>query len=147
MAVERTAGPAGTERILLVEDEDEVRHLAQEILEGQGYTVLAAADATEARVLLDGCNNAIDLLLTDVVLPGVRGTDLAETLTRELPFLRVLFMSGYAGGEGGLTEFPAGTPFLAKPFRPDELASRVREVLGEGGLPKVRSGSRRRAKS
>jgi CheY-like chemotaxis protein len=117
---------SGTETILIAEDEEAVRRLSRRALERQGYTVLAAPNALEALHAAESHAGAIHLLVTDVVMPGMNGPDLARDLTRLRPDVRVLFMSGYAG-EAKVQ------PFLAKPFLPETLVKRVREVLD--GVP------------
>lgn len=122
--------PGGTETILLVEDAQAVRQLALTILEGLGYKVIEAADGRAAKQKCQTADSGIALLLTDVVLPGISGRELAEQLLESHPALRVLFMSGYTDdavvGHNVLT---AGANFIQKPFSPDQLALRVREVL------------------
>ena len=120
------AGAAGT--ILLVEDEDVVRSLARRVLEQQGYTVLESRDGYEAVELAEGDNRPIDLLLTDVVMPGLRGHEVANRVAASRPGIKVLYMSGYAdedlpGGEGD------DRHFLEKPFSTDALARKIRELL------------------
>jgi two-component system, cell cycle sensor histidine kinase and response regulator CckA len=120
----------GSETILLVEDEEMVRSLARRILEGLGYRVLEAGDATEALDRAREAGNAVDLLLTDVVMPRISGRQLAEALTSEFPSLPVLFMSGYT--DDALMHHGALAPgqgFLQKPFTPVSLSRKVREVL------------------
>jgi PAS domain S-box-containing protein len=120
----------GIETILLVEDESSVRDLVSEILKASGYTVLAAADAGEAEHAARSHRGPIHLLLTDVAMPGRGGRALAEDLRRLRPALRVLFMSGQDEQPAPLAGSPAtGTAFLAKPFLPQELARKIREVL------------------
>jgi signal transduction histidine kinase/ActR/RegA family two-component response regulator len=127
-----TAGsPRGGETILLVEDEEVLRNLVARVLGGLGYTVLTAADAEEVLEILTGREAPIDLLLSDVVLPGgIQGNDMAAGLLSARPGLLVLFMSGYARDatihDRHLDE---GANFLQKPFTPSELAAKVREVL------------------
>jgi two-component system, cell cycle sensor histidine kinase and response regulator CckA len=124
------APPRGTETVLLVEDEVSVRHLANKLLQGAGYTVIAAADATTALALADAHPGPIHLLLTDVVMPRVSGPELAAELLARRPDARVLYMSGYPGDtvvqRGTLAP---GVAFLQKPFTPDALERKVREVL------------------
>jgi two-component system cell cycle sensor histidine kinase/response regulator CckA len=119
----------GSETILLVEDEVEVRHLADEILRGHGYTVLAAGP-DEALSLGARHPGVIQLLLTDVVMPGTNGRELADRLTRLRPETKVLFMSGYTDEaivhHGVLNDHGR---LLAKPFRAEDLLRKVREVL------------------
>jgi two-component system, cell cycle sensor histidine kinase and response regulator CckA len=122
--------PRGRETILLVEDETSVRTLVRQILEQQGYAVLAARNAKSAVALCDESDAAPDLLLTDVVMPGRSGLALAEELQARFKTLKILFMSGYSDNHSGvklLTERKA--EFLAKPFTPEVLARKVREVF------------------
>ncbi len=120
----------GTECVLLVEDDEAVRALARAVLEQQGYTVVEAPDPQEAIELARSYESAIDLLLTDVIMPRMSGRDLAARVTEILPEVRVLYMSGYARHlmtNQGVLE--AGVDFLEKPFTPQGLACKVREVL------------------
>jgi signal transduction histidine kinase/ActR/RegA family two-component response regulator len=124
----RPAG--GSETILLVEDDAVVRELARRVLEGFGYTVLACADADEGIAAARAHAGAIDLLLTDVVMPGKSGRVLAEELAPLRPEMRVLFTPGYTDDvviRHGVLE--AGIAFLGKPYSPDSLGRKVREVL------------------
>jgi two-component system, cell cycle sensor histidine kinase and response regulator CckA len=119
----------GSETILLVEDEDVVRDLTRRVLERQGYTVLACADGMEAVAVAELDDRRIDLLLTDVVMPGMRGYDVATKVAVTRPEIKILFMSGYA--EEALAGRPAfaGAALIEKPFAVDVLARRVRESL------------------
>jgi len=126
--------PSGEERILLVEDDEDVRQFAVATLKEAGYRVLEASDARSAlRVLQE--HEAIDLVLTDLGLPGgVNGRELAETAHRRKPELKILFMSGYARNaivHRGVLD--TGVNFLAKPFTQTSLARKVREVLDRAG--------------
>ncbi len=124
--------PGGTERILLVEDNDQLRNLARETLEHAGYTVVPAADGAEALRVAGQMDDRIDLVLTDVVMPGMSGRRLAEDLLAVRPALRVLYMSGYTDDAILLHGVSvAGVAFLPKPFMPSELARKVREVLDQ----------------
>jgi PAS domain S-box-containing protein len=128
------AAAAGTETILLVEDEDAVRAVARESLRRQGYQVLEASDAETALGVAAGFEGTIGLLLTDVVMPGLSGRALADRLTAQRPATRVLYMSGYTDDaivQHGVLE--PGLSFLQKPFTPDVLAHKVREVLDRPG--------------
>jgi two-component system, cell cycle sensor histidine kinase and response regulator CckA len=119
----------GTETILLVEDDAQLRRLAERLLTGRGYTVLTAATGSEGLLLGAWPGRSIDLLFTDVVLPDLPGPVLAAKLCEVRPEMKVLFASGYperAIAEHGVA---AGAVFIAKPFRPDTLARRIREVL------------------
>ena len=121
----------GSETILLVEDELAVRRLARRVLRSKGYVVLEAANGREALRLVSQHPGPLDLMVTDVIMPGMSGPELADRLAREQPALRVLYMSGYADeaiGHHGVLE--PGVEFLQKPFTPQDLAQRVREVLG-----------------
>ena len=123
----------GSETILLVEDEDEVRQLARDVLESCGYTVLATGDPREALTIADRRGGEIDLLVTDMVMPTIRGSALAARLRRQLPALPLLYVSGYTdemATPGGKIEPPA--PLLQKPFTPPALARAVRDVLDAG---------------
>ena len=128
----------GTETILLVEDQPQVRELASAALTERGYTVLAAGNPEEAERLSAAHQDKIHLLLTDVILPGMSGRELAMRLTPSNPRMRVLYMSGYtfsiiakgAHGQGGTLE--EGVAFLQKPFTPKALCEKVREVLDRG---------------
>jgi PAS domain S-box-containing protein len=115
--------------ILVVEDEPWLRDIAKKVLTKEGYHVLVAGDALEARALAHGVPR-IDLLLTDVVMPGLSGPKLAAQLKRERPTLRVLFMSGYPGGD--LTsEMAPNERLLRKPFAPHVMLEYVRAALEE----------------
>jgi two-component system, cell cycle sensor histidine kinase and response regulator CckA len=120
----------GSETILLVEDEEPVRRLACEILQGSGYTILEAGGGLDALRVCETYNGEIQLMVTDVVMPGMSGRELADELSSLRPEMRVLYVSGYtedAIGEYGVLE--EGVHFLQKPFRPCDLARKVREVL------------------
>jgi signal transduction histidine kinase len=122
----RGPSPRGTETVLLVEDADAVRELAVTVLRHLGYTVLEASNATAALAIVQAHEGALDLLITDVVMPGMNGTRLAERLTAVRPDLRVLYVSGYA--EDAL-ELRARAAFLPKPYTSSGLARKVREIL------------------
>jgi signal transduction histidine kinase len=126
----RAMMPRGTETVLVVEDTNAVRSLVARVLEGLGYEVLEATDAATADVAAARHTGPIHLLLSDVVLPGATGPDLARRLAEQRAAMRVLFTSGYAADSvvhQGL--LPSGAPYLQKPFTPDILARKVREVL------------------
>ena len=126
--------PAGAETILLTEDEAPVRILAQRCLEGMGYRVLAASRADEAQRIAEHHVGPIHLLLTDVVMPGGSGPELAERLAVRYPRMRILYMSGYTNDaivHRGV--IAPGIELLEKPFTPEALTRRVREVLDQPG--------------
>jgi CheY-like chemotaxis protein len=117
----------GSETILLVEDEEAVRALAAFILRRSGYTILAARNADEALGMSERHPGRIHLLLTDVIMPGLNGRELAQRLTARRPDTKVLYISGYAQAHGALIGPDAA--YLQKPFTTRTLARRVREVL------------------
>jgi CheY-like chemotaxis protein len=128
-----SAAPRGSETILLVEDEDEVRGLARDILQASGYTVLEAPDGAEALRIGGHHPGTIHLMLTDVVMPGISGRELANRLTALRPEMAVLFMSGYTDNavvHHGVLD--PGAAFLQKPMAPDALVRKVREILDKG---------------
>ena len=131
--------PRGNETILLVEDEAALREITLEVLETAGYTVLEAAHGAAALQISERYEGAIHLLLTDVVMPGLTGSELAQRLTAERKEMKVLFMSGYTDDavilRGVLTK---EMPFVQKPFTIVQLARKVRDVLdGRAGKPSV----------
>ena len=118
--------------ILLAEDEPALLNLTERLLTGMGYSVLAAQHPNEALRMARDFKGDIALLLTDVIMPTMNGAVLCETLLRERPTLRRLFMSGYTAdviAQQGV--LPANTPFLQKPFTRDQLSAKVREALGK----------------
>jgi PAS domain S-box-containing protein len=124
-----TAAPRGAETVLLVEDQAEVRHLARRALENHGYHVVEADCAETALALAPGIPR-LHLLLTDVVMPGLNGVELARRLRAGRPDLPVIFMSGYTDEPvSEFTERDERALFLSKPFSPGTLAHRVRQVL------------------
>jgi len=124
------ASAHGTETILLVEDVGGLRLLGKRMLESAGYTVLTAANGEEALLLLERYEKPVQLMVTDVVMPGMSGRILAERFDATRPGMKVLYVSGYTGDvvvrHGVLDE---GMPFLGKPFTAVELTRKVREVL------------------
>jgi PAS domain S-box-containing protein len=125
----------GTETILLVEDEEGVRELMTEVLSGLGYQVVSALRAEDALRVAAGHSGPLDLVISDVVLPGLGGPAFVEQLRAVRPGLPALFISGYTGDamlQRGIVE--EGAAVLAKPFAPEALGRRVRQVL-DGRLP------------
>ncbi len=122
--------PPRRETMLVVDDEEMVRRLAARILLGEGYHVLEAGGGEEAIRLLQRASQRIDLVLTDVAMPGIGGRQLGDTIFRCWPRVRVLFMSGFPAhrivNQGALD--PA-SPFLQKPFTRDQLTRKVKTVL------------------
>lgn len=131
-----TMEPAGRDKegrggtVLLVEDSDVVRDVVATMLEGGGLTVLQASGGEEALVLARRGDTSIDLLLTDIVMPGMAGVELADRLERERPDVRILFMTGYAEevvvNEGSLGKH---RECIGKPFTQDQITKRVRKIL------------------
>jgi two-component system, cell cycle sensor histidine kinase and response regulator CckA len=125
--------PRGSETILLVEDEDIVRELTREILEGYGYSVLVAANGKEGLKICEDFDRPIDLVITDVIMPHMSGTEMIQSLGSLRPETRVLYMSGFTDDaiirHGVLDD---GVFFIQKPFSPDSLALKAREVLDHG---------------
>ena len=124
----RVPDAVGTETVLVVEDEEPVRHIARVALEARGYHVVAASTGAEGLALAD--DTEVDLLLTDVVMPGMSGREVATALLAKYPSVKVLYMSGYfddAHVRAQLAEAQASV--LQKPFTPRALAAKVRQVL------------------
>jgi len=125
---------AGHETVLLVEDDSAVLAVSRRALERHGYRVLAAGSSAEASTIAAEENGAVDLLVSDVVMPGQNGPELADELRLEWPRLKVLFISGYGElSQTGEMEVAVRGPVLAKPFQPDELARAVRSALDRDG--------------
>jgi CheY-like chemotaxis protein len=123
-------GLRGSETILLVEDEPAVRALTRRVLQRYGYDVLEAASGDEALALAERRPGEIHLLVTDVVMPGMSGREVAQRIARTRPSTAVLYTSGYT--PDAIMQhrvIAAGAPFLQKPFTPAALAAKVREVL------------------
>ena len=123
------APPRGTETILLAEDEPQLRAATERMLSGLGYRVIAAADGAEALALARAHDGSIALLVTDVMMPGLRGPELAGQLRKEMPSVRTLFISGYADAAALELARQDGAGYLGKPFTLERLAAAVREQL------------------
>jgi len=124
----------GEERILVVEDDDAVRHMTREFLTIKGYSVIEASNAADAIQFVESHDEIIDLVLTDVLMPGMKGRELVERLAKLRSSFKVLYMSAYTEDDAiNIGVLSSGTAFIEKPFSPDELAIKVREVLGENG--------------
>jgi CheY-like chemotaxis protein len=129
-AAKADPSPRGEETVLLVEDEDGVRKLVRGVLDQHGYHVLEADSGAHALEVVRDYDGRIDLLLTDVVMPKMSGRDLAEALALLRPDVKVLYLSGYTERsvfEQGMLD--RRSQFLQKPFTPDTLARKIRDVL------------------
>ena len=125
------AAEGGSETVLLVEDEESVRQLVRETLQAKGYRVVEADNGKAGLAAAAGHKGIIDLVITDVVMPGMSGRELAQQLVKARPETKVLYLSGYTEdaiiSEGAID---GGTAFLQKPFTLQNLSRKVREVLG-----------------
>lgn len=119
----------GTETVLVVEDNPLVRKLMREVLELNGYRVYDAANGRAALETAGQAGLHLDLLVTDVSLPGMNGRELADALTARQPDLKVVFASGHGSDALGKFGVGANAGFLEKPFSPKALARKVREIL------------------
>jgi CheY-like chemotaxis protein len=126
------AARAGKETILVAEDQPDLRWMICQFLQELGYSVLEAKDGGDAVALAEQYKGTIDVLLTDVVMPHLRGSEVARRLSASRPDTRVIFMSGYTEGEFGSVpgeDLEPGTTLLQKPFELDALALKIREAL------------------
>jgi CheY-like chemotaxis protein len=126
--VERDAAPRGSETVLLVEDDGDVRDFVGDVLRGHGYTVLSAIDGPQALAVIEQHSGPIDLLVTDVIMPRMMGSEVAARVAALRPSIKVLYISGYPGDaivKQGVPEHM----FVQKPFSVSTLARRVRELL------------------
>jgi CheY-like chemotaxis protein len=122
--------PVATETVLLAEDDKGVRRVALEFLKMKGYHVLEAGNAADAIRIAQECTGPIHLLLTDIVMPGLKGEELVARVTSMRPKIKVLYMSAYTeDAVVNLGILGPGTNFIEKPFGPEELARKVRKVL------------------
>jgi two-component system cell cycle sensor histidine kinase/response regulator CckA len=117
----------GTGTILLAEDEPLLRELGETILKQAGYQVLTAPDSSALQHLIATYSGSVDLLLTDVVMPGMSGPELVRIVKDRWPTIRVLYMSGYADDD--IEDLDRDAGFLQKPFTPAELTAKIAEVL------------------
>lgn len=120
-------------RVLLVEDETSVRQFAARVLRARGFEVIEAENAAAGLEMMSSSELTVDVLLTDVIMPGMSGPELAERLQQSWPDLPVVYMSGYTKDTVVQRGVAAGeTGFVQKPFKAAELAARVSEVLNAG---------------
>jgi len=136
-AARTKSADVGVETLLLVEDDEPGRVYARRVLEARGYRVLTAAHGPEALEVAAAHDGPIDLLVTDVIMPGMSGRELADRLVATRPGLRVLYVSGYT--ENSVVHhghLEPGVAFLVKPYSPDDLARKVREVLDADEAPR-----------
>ena len=127
---EQVAAATGSETILVVEDDAQVKEIATRVLAKLGYRVLAASNGDEALAILANAHTQVDLVMSDVIMPGMTGPELYRRLSVRYPRLRVLFTSGYSSdaiARHGVLE--PGTMFIEKPYQPAALAQKVREAL------------------
>jgi signal transduction histidine kinase/ActR/RegA family two-component response regulator len=136
VSYERASGRSrgGSETVLVVEDEDEVRALASEFLSSAGYSVLTAKDGVEALEISERFAGAIQLLLTDVVMPKMRGTELAQEMKTRFPRLRVVYMSGYLEQDPCCAAILEKAMVLQKPFSRDSLVREIGDAFEDKGL-------------
>ena len=121
----------GAETILVVEDNDAVRRIAREFLKMKGYAIIEAREATEAIQIMENRQERIDLVITDVLMPGMKGRELIERLAELRSDFKVLYMSAYTEDAAiNIGVLSPGTEFIEKPFSPEELAGKVCQVLG-----------------
>ena len=136
VASARTHEQPGTETILLVEDEDVVLRVLERSLRKDGYTLLVARNGREALQIVEQHGAAIDLIISDIVMPEMGGREMAESLKQRRFMKPVLFMSGYTEDAAGFRgDVGAGNAYLEKPFTPAALLEKVREVLGQSERP------------
>lgn len=132
-ATRQTVGSSsvrGTETILVVDDEEQVLKLLESVLRRNGYRVLAARHPGEAIVLSEQCEEPIDVLITDVMMPQMNGHELAERLLKGRPEMKALYMSGYTEHKTLDRALAGGAAFMQKPMVPAALGRKVRELLG-----------------
>ncbi len=131
------AATRGSETVMVVEDEEAVRESTCEYLASRGYRVLQAANGNDALNALERFTGRIDLLITDVFMPGMSGADLAQKVREQRPEIRVLYVSGYTESDVVQHGVDAGSGFLQKPFTLTSLGRKVREVVDPGAARKA----------
>ncbi len=135
-APESASVEGGTETILLVEDRPEIREVVAVMLREMGYVVLEAEGSADALELVRDANYSIDLLVTDIAMPGMNGFALADLIREHRNGMKTLFISGYLDREPMAdSQSPLEYAYLQKPFTPNALASRVRELLDRDRVP------------
>jgi CheY-like chemotaxis protein len=127
----------GIERVLVVDDEPGVRKLLVRILRSRGYDVSEAEDGAAALAFMDTSGDTIDLVVTDIVMPGMSGTKLAEELRSRWPDIKLMFVSGYPQDAALATGIAARIPVLGKPFTPARIATLVRDLLDGAAQPQT----------
>lgn len=125
--------------VLLVEDEPFVREATRSILESAGFEVLSAEDAVDAMKIYEACKRRIDLVMTDMVLPGRTGRQLGQDLQQRSPEVKVLVTSGYGNAEYATEEPESRTYFLAKPYSRRGLVEKIEKILGTMPLHRTAS--------
>jgi two-component system, cell cycle sensor histidine kinase and response regulator CckA len=124
-----SSSASGFGTILLAEDEEAVRELASEFLKASGYTVLVAKDGKDALAIAEQRRGSIHVLVTDVVMPRMRGTELARRVKRRYPELKIVYMSGYLEHDSQDNDYEAESEFLQKPFTRETLLRKIREAF------------------
>lgn len=127
----RTSAQPKPRTVLLVEDEPFVREATRSILESAGYEVLPAEDAADAMQVIEECKRSLDLVMTDMILPGRTGQQLGQDLRQRFPEVRVLVTSGYTNAEYAVEEPKSQTYFLAKPYSRRGLIEKIETILGK----------------
>src|SRR6185312_13082565 len=126
----------GSEHILVVEDQENVRALIVTALKGFGYTVWSAANAQQALAFIESHKDRLDLLVSDIVMPGMDGNELAVHVQKARPGIRILLISGYTNRAIAATAVPQGAAYLPKPFTPETLGDKVRQLLAPPVSPR-----------
>jgi CheY-like chemotaxis protein len=146
-SVPETDSPRGSETVLVVDDQPDIRELIRKVLHHDGYLVLEAASGSEAIRIAERWEGPVELLVTDVMMPNMRGPEVAAAVRELRPNIEVLFISGYAHGTTLPSDLVADPlAFLAKPFKPSELGDRVRAIL-DHHYQKARTGTPLRGRS